>query len=273
MNELLKRVLFAVPAAIFFIAVMWYESWAFDLIIITIGLFTQFEMIKLLKKAGTPVDSFFPIALGLFIMLYPYLPFGIEIGLILFLIFIGVQTFSTNENGFSHLTSGFFAALYAPIGFLCLMMIRGFGTDEQGFALALSLVLMIWGGDTFAYFGGKTFGKTPLAKTISPKKTIEGFLFGFLGCAVGLAISIYALPFTSPITMVTGLPLVLFIGIFGPIGDLMESKIKRKADVKDSSNLLPGHGGFFDRFDALIPAASAMYIYLMLAQEFGYVTF
>jgi phosphatidate cytidylyltransferase len=72
--------------------------------------------------------------------------------------------------------------------------------------------------------------------------------------------------------MLNGLPLILLIGVFGPIGDLIESKIKRKAEVKDSSNLLPGHGGFFDRFDAMIPASCAMYIYLVLIQEFGNVT-
>ncbi|MBO6573387.1 MAG: phosphatidate cytidylyltransferase [Balneola sp.] len=272
MNELLKRVLFAVPAGIFFLSVMWYESWTFDLTIIAIGLFTQFEMVKLLKKAGTPTDLIFSLVIGLYIMLFPYLPFAFETGLGLFLIFVAVQTFNTKPGAFNNLTSGFFAGIYAPLGFLCLMLIRGFGTNEQGFALALSLVLMIWGGDVFAYFGGKNFGKTPLAPEISPKKTVEGFLFGFVGCTVGLAVSIYALPFVSPITMLNGLPLIFLIGIFGPIGDLIESKIKRKAEVKDSSNLLPGHGGFFDRFDALIPASCAMYIYLIFMQEFGYVT-
>jgi len=269
LNELLKRVLFAVPAGIFFIAVMWYESWTFDLIIIAIGLFTQFEMIKLLRKAGTGTDFLFPLIIGLFVLVFPYLNFAFEIGLILFLIFVAVQTFNTKNDSFHHLTATFFAGIYAPLGFLCLMLIRGMGTNEQGFALALSLILMIWGGDIFAYFGGKNFGKRPLASSISPKKTIEGFLFGFIGCAAGLAISIYTLPFASPVTMLNGLPLIVLIGIFGPIGDLLESKIKRKADVKDSSNLLPGHGGFFDRFDALIPTSCAMYIYLIILQEFN----
>jgi len=185
---------------------------------------------------------------------------------------VAVQTFNVKPDAFNNLTAGFFGGIYAPLGFLCLMLIRGMGTNEQGFAFALTLVLMIWGGDVFAYFGGKNFGKRPLAPTISPKKTVEGFLFGFIGCAVGLAVSIYTLPFVSPITMLNGLPLIFLIGIFGPIGDLIESKIKRKAEVKDSSNLLPGHGGFFDRFDALIPASCAMYVYLILIQEFGYVS-
>ena len=155
MNELLKRVLFAVPAGILFLSVMWYESWTFDLTIIAIGLFTQFEMVKLLKKAGTPTDLIFSLVIGLYIMLFPYLPFAFETGLGLFLIFVAVQTFNTKPGAFNNLTSGFFAGIYAPLGFLSLMLIRSMGTNEQGFALALTLVLMIWGGDVFAYFGGQ----------------------------------------------------------------------------------------------------------------------
>ncbi len=239
----------------------------------TIGLFTQFEMIKLMNKAGTPTDYTFSLAFGVWIMLFPYLDLWFEIGLVLYLVFIATQTFNSKLENFNHLTATFFAGMYAPLGFLCLMLIRSLGNNEQGFAIALALVLMIWGGDVFAYFGGKTFGKKPLAPSISPKKTVEGFLFGFLGCGIGLAISIYALPFSSPITILNGLPLIVLIGIFGPVGDLLESKIKRKAGVKDSSNLLPGHGGFFDRFDAFIPASVAMFIYLTALQHFGYVTF
>jgi len=271
LSELLKRVLFAVPAGILFIFAMWYSSLVFSLMVVFIGVLTQFEVIKLLNKAGTPVDKVFPFTIGLWLMLFPYLPFAFEIGLGIFLFFISIQTFNTKLENFNHLTATLFAGVYAPLGYLCLMMIRALGTNEQGFALALTLVLMIWGGDVFAYFGGKTFGKRPLAITISPKKTIEGFLFGFIGCTVGLALSIYALPFESPLSMGTGLPLILLIGIFGPIGDLLESKIKRKAGEKDSSNILPGHGGFFDRFDALILGAAAMYIYLNVMVELGYV--
>ncbi len=251
---------------------MWYKSWAFNILIISIGLFTQFEIVKLLKKAGSQTNIIFPYLIGLWVMLYPYLPFAFEIGLTLFLIFSVIQTFYSNQEKFSHLANTFFAGIYAPLGLLCLMLIRSLGTNEQGFALALTLVLMIWGGDVFAYFGGKQFGKHKLAPSISPNKTVEGFLFGFGGCAAGLAISIYALPFQSPISLINGFPLIILIGIFGPVGDLLESRVKRKAGEKDSSNLLPGHGGFFDRFDALITASCAMYIYLSFALEMGYVS-
>lgn len=273
MSELLKRILFAVPAAVFFLAVMWYDEVAFNFLIIVIGLFTQLEVIKLLRKAGTPTDFLFPLLIGLWVMTYPFTPFSFEIGLSLFVLFIALQTFNSEEESFSNLVSTFFAGLYVPVGLLCLMLIRSVGTEEEGFALALALVLMIWGGDVFAYFGGKNFGKRPLAPKISPNKTIEGFLFGFLGSAIGLTITVYSLPFQSPINFVNGWPLIILIGVFGPVGDLIESKIKRKAGEKDSSNLLPGHGGFFDRFDALILASVAMLIYLRVIQELGYVSF
>ncbi len=272
LSELLKRILFAVPAAILFLGSMWLGGWVFKGVLIIIGLFIQFEIIRLLNKAEVPTDRIFPYSIGLWVMLFPFVPFAAEIGLGLFLFFIAIQTFNTRERSFNELTSTFFAGIYAPLGLLTLMLIRDFGSNEQGFALALTIVLMIWGGDIFAYMGGKTFGKRPLASVISPKKTIEGFLFGFVGCTVGLAASIYFIPFDSPLKMFTGLPLVLVIGIFGPVGDLIESKMKRKAGVKDSSSLLPGHGGFFDRFDALILASPAMFIYIRALEYLGYVS-
>ncbi len=272
MSELLKRVLFAIPAAILFITALWYGNWYFNGMVIIITAFTQFEIVRLFRKAGTPSEPFFSYLIAGWVLFYPLITFANEVGLAILLIFISKQTFDAKPGAFNKLASTFFVGLYAPIGFSCLMLIREMGSLEQGFALALGVALMIWGGDAFAYFGGKMFGKTPLAPAISPNKTVEGFVFGFLGCFVGLAITLYLLPFPSPLTLYTGLPLVVLIGIFGPIGDLLESKIKRKAGVKDSSTILPGHGGFFDRFDALIPASVAMYIYIQILAHYNYVS-
>lgn len=271
MKELTKRILFAVPAAIVFISAMWMGGWYFNALIIVIGLLTQHEVIKLLNKAGTPVDTYFPLSIGLWIMLFPVLPLAFEIGLIIFLLFVGLQTFNDRPTNFSELTSTFFASIYAPLGFLCLMLVRGFGPAEQAFLLTLTVVLMVWLSDIFAYFGGKIFGKYKLAPSISPNKTVEGFISGFVGCFVALCIVVYATPLNSPITLLSGGLLIFAIGFFGPMGDLLESKIKRKANVKDSSNILPGHGGFFDRFDALIPASVAGYAYFSILEHLGYV--
>ncbi|MEX2604285.1 MAG: phosphatidate cytidylyltransferase [Gracilimonas sp.] len=273
MNELLKRILFAVPAAILFIFITWLGGWYFKSLIIVIGFFILQELMRLMSAAGSPTDQYFPYTIGLWIMLFPILPHAFEIGLGILLLFIAIQTFNTTDDSITQLSSTFFAGLYAPAGLLSLMLIREFGNNETGFILTMATVLMVWGNDVFAYFGGKSFGKHKLAPTISPNKTWEGFISGYAGCFAGLAIAIYAIPFETSLPLMLALPLILIAGTFGPVGDLIESKIKRKAGAKDSSSLLPGHGGFFDRFDALLLVAPSVYIYLKLIQEFGYVTF
>ncbi|MDZ7806371.1 MAG: phosphatidate cytidylyltransferase [Gracilimonas sp.] len=273
MSELAKRILFAVPAAILFIYLTWIGGWYFKIFIILIGYFIQQEVMRLMEGAGQPTDQYFPYTIGLWIMLYPVLPHAFEIGLGIFLIFIAVQTFRDSKDSISQLSTSFFAGLYAPIGMLSLMLIRDTGASETGFVLTIATMLMVWGGDIFAYFGGKSFGKNKLAPTISPNKTWEGFYSGYFGCFIGLLIALKLIPIETTLTLALALPMVLLVGTFGPFGDLIESKIKRKAGVKDSSNMLPGHGGFFDRFDAVILAAPAVYVYIKLIQEFDHVTF
>lgn len=273
LSELQKRILFAIPAALLFIFLTWLGGWYFKGFIIFIAFFVQQEMIRLLGDSGNQPDMFFPYSMGLWIMLFPVLPFAFEIGLAILLLFITMQTFNKSEFAITQLSTTFFAAFYAPIGWLCLMLIRDMGTQEQGFLLTLAVMLMVWGSDIFAFFGGKTFGKHKLAPHISPNKTWEGFLSGYIGSFAGVCLVLFALPFTSPLSLLQTLPFVVLVGTFGPVGDLIESKIKRKANRKDSSSMLPGHGGFFDRFDALILAAPAGYIYLKILEHFNYVTF
>ncbi len=273
MSELMKRILFAVPAALLFIFLTWLGGWYFKGLIILIAFFIQQEVMRLMSSAGNSTDQYFPYTIGLWVMLFPILPYAFEIGMGILLLFIAIQTFNTSEESITQLSTTFFAGLYAPAGLLCLMLIREMGTNETGFLLAIATMLMIWGNDIFAYFGGKSLGKRKLAPNISPNKTWEGFIFGYLGCFAGLSVALYAIPIESDFSMKIALPLILCVGTFGPIGDLIESKIKRKAGVKDSASILPGHGGFFDRFDALLLVAPAVYIYLTLIEKFGYVTF
>lgn len=269
MNNLLQRTLVALPAAILFIWMAWLGDWYFNGMIIAITLLIQFELIRLLDGALTPSDSIFPYSFGLWVLLSPELPYVFEIGLVLFLLFVSRQTFSTSSSSIPKLSSTFFAGLYAPLGMLSLMLIDDFGTNKEGFILTISLVVMVWGADSFAYFGGRLFGKRPLAPTISPKKTWEGLMFGYFGSVVGLLL-VYSLApmlieaFSMPLSVTQMIPMAVLAATFGPIGDLLESKIKRKANIKDSSGLIPGHGGFFDRFDALLLAAPASYVYLRI---------
>ena len=132
-------------------------------------------------------------------------------------------------------------------------------SESFRFTLFLLVIVIIWINDTMAYIVGSLIGKTPFSK-ISPKKTWEGTIGGaILAIGVGVLIAkinglnIYHL---SIITII--------VAIFGTIGDLFESKLKRMANVKDSGTIMPGHGGFLDRFDSLLFAAPAVWLYVKL---------
>lgn len=273
MSELTKRILFGVPAAAFFLYITWLGGFYFVGMVVLITLFIQRELSIMSESAGFKPDEFFPYTIGLWILLTPFLPYPFVIGIAIFLIFTAIQVFKTGDLAVKELISTFFCGIYAPLGLLTLIMIRNTGSPGTGFVLTVSLLLMVWGNDVFAYFGGKTFGKHLLAPKVSPNKTWEGFFFGILGALAGLFLVIYLVPISYPASMLAMAPVALLVSIFGPIGDLTESRIKRAANVKDASDILPGHGGFFDRFDALCLAAPAFYLYLIVIKILGYASF
>ncbi|MCW4468818.1 phosphatidate cytidylyltransferase [Flavobacterium sp. MFBS3-15] len=121
--------------------------------------------------------------------------------------------------------------------------------------------IIIWTNDTFAYIVGKAIGKHKLFERISPKKTIEGFLGGMLfAITAGYIISIYH-DFLSPAHWMAS---AVILVIFGTLGDLVESKFKRTAGVKDSGNIMPGHGGILDRLDSIIFAIPFLFLYFQI---------
>jgi len=145
-----------------------------------------------------------------------------------------------------------------PVFWICLpitllIIVRFRISEFYGSLLIFFLLLVSAFNDIFAYFGGKKFGKRPLAPTISPKKTIEGSVFGLLGGLLSGTIMAYcAMPGLFPIGKL--LMTIIAITIASQIGDLCESKFKRYCQIKDSSNLIPGHGGLLDRIDGYLIA-------------------
>ena len=125
----------------------------------------------------------------------------------------------------------------------------------------LGVFILIWTNDSFAFLVGTNIGKHKLLKRISPNKTIEGFIGGLIFTFI--ASFILAQQFTT-LSLVQWIVIAGIVSIFGVLGDLIESMFKRQAGVKDSSNFIPGHGGFLDRFDSVIFAAPFIFIYLQL---------
>lgn len=142
--------------------------------------------------------------------------------------------------------------------------IRVLNTAEElaartnGFYIPILIIVAIWINDTMAYLVGSAIGKTPFSK-VSPKKTLEGTIGGMLLCI--LAMVFILKPWFRWIDL---LSISLLVAIFGTLGDLLESKIKRMAGVKDSGSIMPGHGGFLDRFDSLLVAVPFVWLFLQL---------
>ena len=151
-----------------------------------------------------------------------------------------------------------FALLYLAIPLGAMAAIR----MSAGRETILLLLAVIVASDTTQYYGGRLLGRHPLAPTVSPKKTVEGAVFGFAtGAVVMLWVGRWWLPAVEPVPRV-------FLGAtlagLGIVGDLFESKLKRAAEMKDASSLIPGHGGVLDRIDGLLFAAPLYYTVVQL---------
>lgn len=145
-----------------------------------------------------------------------------------------------------------------PITFLGLLR-RDLGADGPGYVLMT--LMFAWFSDTGGYFAGRFLGKTKLYPAVSPKKTVEGALGGLGGALLGgLLAHFWYLP-SIPLAHVV--PLAILAGALGQLGDLGESLIKRSTGIKDSGQIVPGHGGILDRVDALIFTATAVSVYVI----------
>jgi phosphatidate cytidylyltransferase len=184
----------------------------------------------------------------------------IAIKCILFLFYDSVQKVSISSK-YLYLLG------YITLPFVFIIKIS-FGTNDYNPKIIIGLFVLIWTNDTFAYLVGKSIGKHKLFERISPKKTIEGFLGGVVFAAfAGFLISklyIQPNPDFSNRSILIWTIIALIASIFGTIGDLIESKFKRIAGVKDSGAIMPGHGGILDRLDSVIFVAPVIFLFYQI---------
>ncbi len=138
--------------------------------------------------------------------------------------------------------------------------------------LIVAVFILVWSNDTFAFLIGKNFGKHKLLERISPKKTIEGFVGGMLGALLAGFIIFKLLENYRPMDALkyplwVWIVMAIIISVFGTIGDLIQSKFKRQAGVKDSGIIMPGHGGLYDRLDSIIYATPFVYAFLLIVDN------
>jgi len=155
--------------------------------------------------------------------------------------------------------AGFFGLAYVPLLFFFFVLLQAF---EGGWRYLILALIIIWMSDTGAYFAGRFLGRHKLYPRVSPKKTWEGSIGGTLAAVAGAFIGAAILGIDWSPLHLTGLSLIM--AIVGAMGDLCESLLKRSYGVKDSGNILPGHGGVLDRFDALLFSVPLMYYYIVV---------
>ena len=172
-----------------------------------------------------------------------------------------------NTQTISKLSKYIYLLGYIMLPFIFIIKIS-FGIKDYNPKIIIGLFILIWTNDTFAYLVGKSIGKHKLFERVSPKKTIEGFLGGVVFAAfAGFLISklyIRPNPDFSQKSILIWTIIALIVSIFGTIGDLIESKFKRIAGVKDSGTIMPGHGGVLDRLDSVIFVAPVIFLFYQI---------
>jgi len=165
-----------------------------------------------------------------------------------------------------------FGLIYISLSWGLMMQIRtdsgfvlgaAYGSGDFGAVIPCTLVFSIWINDTMAYLVGSFIGKHPLSK-ISPKKTWEGTIGGAVLCILIITLTAKNIELGNKYPLYVWINIASIAAVFGTLGDLLESKLKRMAEVKDSGQIMPGHGGFLDRFDSLLIATPIVWLFLKL---------
>lgn len=241
-----------------------YTFGLFFLVVMVLGLKEFYRIQTKLNNHPSLIAGF---GISILIYLFFFLNFThsdikipLYISSVIFLSFIVLENFLLKkENLISNFTATIFGVIYIALPFSLLITLAFNQKGNYNFGYVLSLFICVWLSDSGGYFVGSKYGKNKLFKTISPKKTIEGafgsILFSLIGCIV---ISFISNSLSFKEWMFFG----IIVSLSSILGDLIESAIKRKAGIKDSGTLLPGHGGILDRFDSILLVVPITYFYL-----------
>jgi len=262
MKELFRRGITGVLYILLLLSAVFLNSDAFDFLFMAFGLGCLYEYKKLVKLEGYYIFTAYLALWWTFIYhLHDQYIINILVGItILVDIFLLFYLFCKKEKKFKTIEKFIVGLFYIGGGCIFLTMIP-YKNDAFAQLLIVGIFILIWVNDSFAYLVGKSIGKTKLFPAVSPKKTIEGTLGGLVFAILAAYIISTQENLISPLQWII---LAVVIVVAGNLGDLVQSKFKRAAGVKDSGAILPGHGGIFDRLDSLVFAAPFAYLTLNL---------
>lgn len=267
LSNLSQRVIVGVLGAAIFVGSIVFGEWTYFLLFLGLTLLGIYEFYALVRVQGIRPHRGAGISLGALFFVSMFLvekemmpPELLFLSLpVLFLIFI-LELYRKQPQPFTNIAFTFLGVMYvaAPFGLLHTI---GFLDEEYSWQPILGVMLLIWASDTGGYIFGKNFGKNKLFKRISPGKTWEGWAGGtLLAIVVGYLLSF----FFTDLELYQWIGVAIIVAVFGVLGDLTESLLKRSLGVKDSGTLLPGHGGLLDRFDSLLMAIPFIVAFLKI---------
>ena len=260
MRNLLRRSFSGIIYVLLFVAAIVFSETTYLTLVTLFGFLCIWEFSKMIALKGAAAYLFFAILLVvLFKAKDSYALIGILAINVLSSIYLMYQLFTKKAFVYQNERSKLGLTIRYVIFSMSFLILLPFLKDVFYPYLMISILSIIWVNDSFAFLVGKNFGKHKLFVSVSPNKTIEGFLGGFIfALLAALLISKLNTDFSSVNWLIIG----FLVSVFGTIGDLIESKFKRQANIKDSGNLMPGHGGILDRLDSLLFVAPFVYLYI-----------
>ncbi len=268
LNNTATRIIVSIIAIPLIIIACIYGKIPFLIFVLGIGTISFWEFSEMVKNKNAytnfivGVIGIFAIILNAYFKFLEFYNLFIAITIVLFLYELFRNKSSVILNVGATLLGIFYLGLFSS----SILMIREYFSElemfySEGGYIVISIMVSIWVCDSAAFFIGSAFGKHKLFPRVSPNKSWEGAIAGFVFSVITM-IAAKALVLDS-ISLNSAIIIGVIIGVIGQLGDLVESLIKRDAGVKDSSGIIPGHGGIFDRFDSLLLTAPVVYLYLL----------
>lgn len=265
-NNLTQRLITGILGSAAVITGVSYSEWTYFILFFALCALAMYEFYKLIGLDGMVPQKALGMVIGLLIF---SLTFFIEQNTTdpkyFFLVFpLASVVFmiklykKTERKPFTNIAFTFLGIFYIAMP-LSLLNIAAYEKGHYNFEIILGSLLILWASDTGAYFAGTYFGKRKLFERISPKKSWEGF---FGGAALALVIAFLFTQYFHTLENYQWYIIAIIIIVGGTFGDLIESLLKRSIEIKDSGNVLPGHGGFLDRFDGLLISSPFIVAYL-----------
>jgi phosphatidate cytidylyltransferase len=271
MSNLGQRVIAGVIGACLMVGGIYFSQWSYFVLFLLIMSLAQREFYTLVVGDGHKPLTNMGLAIGVLIYITTFAQqqqwVSADIWVLLLpllgLVFL-TKLYFIEDKPFTNIAYTFLGIIYVALPFSAMHVVAFSPTQSYSYQAVLGTLILLWSSDSGAYFAGSKFGKTRLFERISPKKSWEGFAGGM---ALALLSAYIISFFYNDLPLWQWLVIAVIMVCIGTYGDLVESMLKRSIAIKDSGSVIPGHGGFLDRFDGLLIAAPVVSAFLTILRN------